>query len=53
MRVRLEFTYDNLKKDMSELIAVLVYTTSIFIAGVIFMFIYYTLKDIVFRKKIT
>lgn len=51
IRVKLEFIYDNLKKDMSELLAVLIYTTCIFVSGVIIMFIFYSVKDFICKQK--
>lgn len=51
IRVRLEFIYDYLKKNISELISVIIYSFCIYVTGAFIMFIFYTIKNYITKKR--
>lgn len=51
IRVRLEFVYDYLKKNISELISVLIYSICIYLTGAFIMFIFFSIKDYILKKR--
>ena len=51
IRVRFEFIYDRLKANISQLAAVLIYSICIYLTGALVMFIFYSVKERIFKKR--